>query len=102
MPLRARAVCILAVVASTAARASLQAWPGIIAPNWAPTWNLTLSTVIQPCNYSGFVEPLAFYAQFGIVDFDWSNGEQLSHKISYLNLNLTRVRATLTFYHNRI
>ena len=28
----------------------------------------------QPCNYSGFVEPLEFYAQYAIVDFDCEEG----------------------------
>ena len=48
-----------------------------LAPNWTPTWNMKNSTIIQPCNYSGFVEPIDFYAQFAIVDFDWSNAKAL-------------------------
>ena len=39
-----------------------------VAPRWPPAWNLAASTIIQPCNYSGFVEPLEFYAQFGVVE----------------------------------
>ncbi len=34
-------------------------------PNWVPTWNMARSTAVMPCNYSGFVEPLEFFAQFG-------------------------------------
>lgn len=34
-------------------------------PNWTPTWNLSRSTAVMPCNDSGFVEPLDFFAQFG-------------------------------------
>ena len=48
-----------------------------LAPHWTPTWNMKASTIIQPCNNSGFVEPIDFYAQFGIVDFDWSNAKAL-------------------------
>ena len=47
------------------------------APAWPPTWSLPLSTIVQPCNYSGFVEPLDFFAQFAVVDFDWSNAKAL-------------------------
>ena len=32
------------------------------------------STIIMPCNESGFTDP-AFVRRFGIVDFDWSNAK---------------------------
>ena len=46
-------------------------------PKWAPTWNMQDSTIVMPCNSSGFLEPVEFYAQFGIVDLDWSNAKSL-------------------------
>lgn len=30
----------------------------------------------MPCNFSGFYDPV-FLAQFGVVDFDWSNAKQI-------------------------
>ena len=48
-----------------------------LAPKWPVTWSLSSSSIIQPCNYSGFVEPLSFYAQFGVVDFDWSSAKAI-------------------------
>ena len=36
-----------------------------------PTWNMSMSTIMMPCNTSGaFDSELA--AQYGIVDLDWS------------------------------
>jgi hypothetical protein len=43
-------------------------------PQWAPTYNMSLSTVLMPCNTSGFMDA-AFSAKWGIVDFDWSNSK---------------------------
>lgn len=34
------------------------------------------STIIQPCNMSGFLDAPHF-AQFGVVSIDWSNGKQI-------------------------
>ena len=42
-------------------------WPSPMLPRWKPTWNMSLSTVMQPCNDSGFLEP-TFASKFGIVD----------------------------------
>ena len=47
-----------------------------LAPRWTPTWVLAESTIIQPCNMSGFLDT-AFFSQFGLVDVDWSNAKQL-------------------------
>ncbi len=46
-------------------------------PVWPPTYNMQRSTIIQPCNASGYLEPVDFYAQFGIVDIDWSNAKSV-------------------------
>lgn len=45
-------------------------------PKWTATYNMSLSTIIMPCNTSGYYDA-AVAAQFGIVDIDWSNGKQL-------------------------
>ena len=39
-------------------------------PKWEQTYDMGLSTVIMPCNYSGFSNP-DVYANWGLVDFDW-------------------------------
>jgi hypothetical protein len=44
-------------------------------PPWPPTYNMSLSTFLMPCNYSGFFDPAAA-ALYGIVDFDWSNNKK--------------------------
>ena len=43
-------------------------------PTWPPTYDMQSSTIVQPCNTSGFLDPSVF-SQFGIVDVDWSNGK---------------------------
>jgi len=45
-------------------------------PLWPATYNMQDSTIIQPCNMSGWLDE-SFYSQFGIVDIDWSNAKQL-------------------------
>ena len=45
-------------------------------PTWAQSWDMQTSTIIQPCNTSGFLDP-SFYSQWGIVDVDWSNAKAL-------------------------
>lgn len=37
-------------------------------PPWPPTYNMSLSTAIMPCNYSGMFDS-SFSSQFGIVDY---------------------------------
>ena len=46
-------------------------------PPWPPTYDMALSTIMMPCNYSGFMDP-EFAAKWGLVDFDWSNAKQVS------------------------
>lgn len=55
-----RVSSVTAAVAAVAVRAAV--------PSWPPTWDMQASTIIQPCNNSGFLEPISFYAQYGIVD----------------------------------
>ena len=44
-------------------------------PTWPATWVLQDSTIVQPCNTSGYLDDA--YAQFGVVSVDWSNAKQL-------------------------
>ena len=41
-------------------------------PTWPATYQMNASTIILPCNYTGFQVP-STTAGWGIVDFDWSN-----------------------------
>jgi hypothetical protein len=50
-------------------------WPAPMLPRWKPSWNMSQSTIMQPCNYSGFLEP-SFASKFGIVDIDWANAKR--------------------------
>ena len=39
-----------------------------------PNWQLNRSTIIMPCNSTGFLDP-ASTAGWSVVDFDWSNAK---------------------------
>jgi hypothetical protein len=41
-------------------------------PKWSPTYSMAKSTIVMPCNNSGFLDP-SFAAKWGICDIDWSN-----------------------------
>ena len=43
--------------------------------NWSPTYNMSMSTVIMPCNTTGYFNPSAA-AAYGLVDIDWSNAKK--------------------------
>ena len=66
---------LLALVAA-ASHATTLAGGGPAVPPWPPTWQMNLSTIIQPCNSSGYFDPEAA-AQWGVIDFDWSNAKEL-------------------------
>ena len=38
------------------------------------TWLMNLSTIIMPCNNTGYTDPKSTLG-WGVVDFDWSNGK---------------------------
>ena len=57
-----RLAFVLAFVASATATSDLPSYPA--------TWDMARSTIIMPCNGSGFADP-HFFSKFGIVDFDW-------------------------------
>jgi len=45
-------------------------------PRWASTYSMQDSTIIQPCNMSGFLNA-SHFSQYGVVSIDWSNAKQL-------------------------
>ena len=47
--------------------------PGTL-PRMNQTWQMNLSTIIMPCNNTGFTNPKTTLG-WGIVDFDWSNSK---------------------------
>ena len=49
-----------------------------VVPHWNATYNMSLSTVIMPCNFSGFSNYDRFPAlrRFGLIDYDWSHAKQ--------------------------
>jgi hypothetical protein len=52
-------------------------WPSVCPgtlPTAEPTWLLNKSTIIMPCNNTGYTDPTTTLG-WGIVDFDWSNGK---------------------------
>jgi hypothetical protein len=51
-------------------------WPTNPGNKWQPTWDMAMSTVMMPCNTSGWFDP-ALAAKYGIADFDWSNARQM-------------------------
>lgn len=50
-------------------------------PNHPPLYQMNSSTIIMPCNASGFTDP-ASTAGWGIVDFDWVSLRYLYYFIS--------------------
>ena len=69
-------------------------WPSPMLPRWKPTWNMSLSTVMQPCNDSGFLEP-TFASKFGIVDIVGSQTNPVAKPSSNL-------MATINFLTRRL
>lgn len=54
-----------------------QPWPPHPTANWgAPTWRMAMSTLMMPCNTSGWFDT-ELASQSGIVDFDWSNARAI-------------------------
>jgi hypothetical protein len=47
-------------------------------PKWTVTYNMSESTVVMPCNYTGLYDYDAYpsLAEFGLVDYDWSNAKK--------------------------
>jgi len=45
-------------------------------PNYPPNYLMNMSTIIMPCNNSGFTDPSTTKG-WGLIDFDWSNAKAL-------------------------
>ena len=54
--------------------ASAEPWPEH--PTWTPTWDMAASTIMMPCNTSGWFDA-ELAAKYGIADFDWSNARAM-------------------------
>jgi hypothetical protein len=49
-----------------------------LTPKWTPTYNMSLSTVIMPCNYQELMSDGPFWPtirEFGLISIDWSNSK---------------------------
>eukprot|EP00759_Apiculatamorpha_spiralis_P046574 PhF_6_TR42883/c0_g1_i2/m.64969 len=45
-------------------------------PTYPPTYQMNLSTIIMPCNYSGYTDP-STTTGWALIDFDWSNAKSI-------------------------
>ena len=43
-------------------------------PLFEPTYRMNESTIVEPCNSSGWSDA-SFFAKFGVVNYDWSNAK---------------------------
>ena len=50
--------------------------PAAVLPPWPHTYEMAKSTIMMPCNNSGWMDP-GFAGKWGLVDFDWSNAKDL-------------------------
>ena len=66
---------LLAALLLLLAAASAWSLPGHLIPRWEPTYDMPLSTIIQPCNWSGPMDN-AWLAKWGVVSMDWSNARR--------------------------
>ena len=57
---------------AAAATAPPRAPQPALLPHWPPSYNMSESSVVQPCNYSGLYDYDAYpeLAKFGLVDYD--------------------------------
>mmetsp|Transcript_894 Transcript_894/g.2044 ORF Transcript_894/g.2044 Transcript_894/m.2044 type:complete len:441 (-) Transcript_894:36-1358(-) len=70
------AVFIVALTRNADAK-SCHDWPNTCPgtlPRMKQTWQMNKSTIIMPCNNTGFTDPKSTLG-WGIVDFDWSNAK---------------------------
>jgi hypothetical protein len=77
--MRRSAMLPLAAALSAAAVAeNLGGRPGGFVPGWAPTYDMKLSTVIQPCDNNELMSSGPNWPtirSFGLIDIDWSNSK---------------------------
>ena len=53
-------------------------------PNHQPIYQMNQSTIVMPCNKSGFTDPASTLG-WGIIDFDWSNSKEIWAKNKPMN-----------------
>jgi len=56
----------------------------VVLPPWPSTYDMSESTIIQPCNVDGWFNS-SFAAKFGITSYDWSNAKKLWSKVKPMN-----------------
>ena len=62
-----------------------------VLPDWEPTYNMSRSTVIMPCNWTGMVDPRV-YKGYGLVDFDWNSAKAIWSTTRPMSCEETLVR----------
>ena len=65
---------MLAATTLTVAVLGQQGVPTV--PPYPISWQMNTSTIIMPCNRSGYTDPQSTLG-WGIVDFDWSNAKDM-------------------------
>eukprot|EP00931_Biecheleriopsis_adriatica_P089111 TRINITY_DN63293_c0_g1_i1.p1 TRINITY_DN63293_c0_g1~~TRINITY_DN63293_c0_g1_i1.p1 ORF type:complete len:434 (+),score=72.04 TRINITY_DN63293_c0_g1_i1:27-1328(+) len=50
--------------------------PKLRLPKWPPTYDMKRSTILMPCNYSGW-HSVDEALQYGLVSYDWANAKSL-------------------------
>ena len=82
MLLWAAATAAVAAAAASGSPTQLQDGKPLVPP-WPATYQMNLSTIIQPCNDSGPFDP-AFGSRFGVADYDWSNMKQVCGRFCFM------------------
>ena len=70
---------------------------------WPPSWNMTRSTFINPCNFSGYYDYDVFpaLADFGVVSYDWATAKEVWARAKPMTCQGTMVAQALqTKQHN--
>ena len=68
------ALSLCSAAAQAASDGAADGWPQH--PTWTPSWEMAKSTVMMPCNTSGWFDPV-LASEYGIADFDWSTGRAI-------------------------
>ncbi len=67
-------ISLLSAAAASASRNAAYKSPTFRRPTFPPTYVMSESTIVMPCNDSGYFDT-TITSKFGHVDFDWSNGK---------------------------
>eukprot|EP01052_Picozoa_sp_SAG31_P062228 SAG31_NODE_21230_length_554_cov_1.503297_1_plen_119_part_00 len=92
----ARALLLLLAIGCITAAAGLTVRtrrglpPGTLPP-WPATWNMSRSTIIEPCSNSAQQFNPKVCAEYGICDYDWSNQKRLWSQATPMNCSETLV-----------